>query len=459
KEVEREAMERIRHDSLDAQAWVYLGESLLRQGSGLSAAQIFRRAHLLDPEASWVEAVNREISKSKNGHHRVDVEVLLEQKKVTVAAAILVRNEIRCIERCLRSLTDAVDEIVVIDCESTDGTREVIQSFSKVKFVTFSWIDDFAAARNAGLPHIESDWVIWVDADEVLIPEDVNNIREIAGIFDPIEYPVVLLGGVLEQLGEQTSVNYSKGRMFAMKHRLQFWGRVHEQIGDRDRGVFSEGLTSKPVLIRFNHDGYMPDVMQSKKKLERNLKLLEIMLDEEPENPAWWMFYGRETLGTGDVDKALTVLKEANHVAKRSLAFSRKLEILSLLITIHMSRKELDEAEAYCLEALQYRPDFPDVLFFMAQVQMQKAYQLYHSAELNIRNSKEAFNKYRGSVSPDRNILAWKADLALADIARLVGKPANAKPIYESLLNRHPDKNLIHKRLRQIEEQQKLLNS
>jgi hypothetical protein len=196
KEVEKKAIERISDNALDAQAWVFLGEALLRRGNGHAAAQVFKRAHMLDPEAGWVEAINREILRAENGNQRVDIEVLLDKNKVTVAAALLVRNEIRCIERCLRSISEAVDEIIVIDCESTDGTREIAQTFPKVKLVTFPWIDDFAAARNAGLQHIQSDWVIWVDADEMLIPEDVLHIREIAGIFNREEAPYILIGGV-----------------------------------------------------------------------------------------------------------------------------------------------------------------------------------------------------------------------------------------------------------------------
>ena len=66
---------------------------------------------------------------------------------------------------------------------STDDTRRIALQYPKVKVVPIVWEDNFEAARNIGLQHVQTDWVIWIDADEVLIPEDVNAIREVAGVF------------------------------------------------------------------------------------------------------------------------------------------------------------------------------------------------------------------------------------------------------------------------------------
>jgi glycosyltransferase involved in cell wall biosynthesis len=457
KKAERAALVKIGSNRLDAQAWVYLGEALLRQNSSYTASQVFNRAHLLDPVASWVEAVNHEMKRVPSGNNRIDIEVLLETKKVTVAAALLVRNEILCIERCLKSIVNSVDEIVVIDCESTDGTREFVQSFPKVKMVTFAWCDDFAAARNAGLAQIESDWVIWIDADETLLAEDGDNIREIAGIMENEPLPFVLIGGVIEQIGERTSINYTKGRMFALKHNLRYWGRVHEQIGPSSGDRWTPDLLFKQVLVRFYHDGYSPEIMKDKNKLERNLHLLEMMLEDEPDNPAWLLYYGRETHGTGNVDKAVEILKLANEKAKLYPTFARRVEILMMLAVIHINAKELEEAKEYCQEALELRPDFPDALFYMGQIEINLAHRLYQSAELHLRQAKQVSHTYRGVVSPDRNISNWKADIALGDIARMVGKPADAKNIYESIQKRVPNSSesgkLALQRLNLIEEQ------
>lgn len=452
-EAEALAIDWIRAHQHDAQAWVYLGEALLRQGNGQMASRVFRRAHMLDPEAAWVQSVNAELAKARSGYTRTDIETLLDVKKVTVAAALLVRNEIRCIERCMRSLQHAVDEIVVVDCQSTDGTAEFVRAFPNTKVVSFEWCDDFAAARNAGLPLIESDWVVWVDADETLLPEDVANIRQVAGLYDESPVPVVVICGILELMGNKQAVNYAKGRMHPMKRGLQFWGRVHEQIGS-ERGIYETQLLGKTALIRFHHDGYSPAVMQDKKKLERNLRLLAMMREEDPGNPAWWLYSGRETLGTGDAEQALVFLRKANELAAVQPKFARRLEIMMLLISIHMARKEWDEAEACCLEAQALDPGFPDTKYHLALIQIQKAQELYRAAERNLHASKQAGASYRGIVSADINIPLWRADVALGDMARHFGRPADAKAVYEQIAKRMPEDTaggaLVRKRLEKL---------
>jgi len=420
---EQEAIRQIRLERLHAQMWVYLGEALLRQGFGLTATKVFQRAHLLDPEASWIVAVNNELNKMPKENAHDEAEELLCKHKVTVAAAILVYNEIRCIKRCLDAIIDAVDEIVIIDCGSTDGTLEIIQAYPKVKQISFTWCDDFSAARNAGLNNITSDWVIWIDADEALIAEDKQQIREVAAVLDQADRPIVALCGVLEQLGGHTAINYAKSRMYATKYPFKFVGRVHEQIR-LDPSESSQWMKNRhiTVLIRFDHDGYSPDVLHSKNKIARNLRLLKMMLEEEPNNPAWWLFYGRETLGKGDVDQALNSLKSANERAKQQINFPRRLEILMLLINIHITREEWREAEEYCDEALRLRPDFPDALYYLAQVEIHKAQTHDYNAELLLRKIKDAAKTYRGVVSPDSNIVMVKADLALTHIAEKYGK-------------------------------------
>src|SRR5690625_3834760 len=112
---------------------------------------------------------------------------LLEVQPVSVAAAILTYNEERSIRRCIISLLDAVDEIVVLDSTSTDRTLEIARQFPKVKVIEDVHLDDdFAGKRNKGLEHIESDWVLWIDADEWLHAEDKAAIRTAAGLFHDV---------------------------------------------------------------------------------------------------------------------------------------------------------------------------------------------------------------------------------------------------------------------------------
>ena len=95
----------------------------------------------------------------------------MEQNKPLLSVGIIFKNEIRCLERCLKSFQPLREriplEIVMADTGSDDGSREVAAKYADVLF-DFPWIDDFAAARNAVLDRCSGVWHLQLDADEWL---------------------------------------------------------------------------------------------------------------------------------------------------------------------------------------------------------------------------------------------------------------------------------------------------
>src|SRR5262245_23632646 len=89
----------------------------------------------------------------------------------TISAALIVRNEAHTLARCLDSVRDAVDEIVVVDTGSADGTRDVARRFTE-RVYEFRWRCDFAAARAFSFAQATCEWVFWVDADDVVLHAD-----------------------------------------------------------------------------------------------------------------------------------------------------------------------------------------------------------------------------------------------------------------------------------------------
>lgn len=428
------AINLIKSNPIDAQAWVFLGESLLYQGYKRTAKKVLNRGWILDPQATWVNAARKSLEGIDEGIERQDIEEILKVKKVSVSAAMICKNEERCIGKCLDSLVDAVDEIVLVDTGSTDNTLNIVERYPKVKVIHFDWCNDFSAARNAALPFLESDWVLWVDADEYLLEDDKAVVKEVAGLFDDIGIqPLLRVGHYNDITPNPSSIKYDVIRMYPLKQGIKFHGRIHEQVVPTSQNFFS-----KPVRIRFLHDGYSNEIINLKNKIQRNMRLLEMMVEEEPNNPAWLLFYGRETLTSGDTEKAETILIEAEKKAKETNTFGRILEIYSILINLYLTQNRFKEAEDVCKRCLDVSPNFPNALYYLARIQMENALNEFKKAEANLKMSKESFTKYRGTVSADNDIIEWKADLLTADLKRLTGDLVTAEKIYKNLAEKHP---------------------
>lgn len=444
--------EQLAANPLSAQGWVQLGEVLLKQGCGDAARQAFERGWVLDPMAQWVPAVQQMLAKTPAGPARPEVTHLLSSKRsVTVAAAIMTRNEARCIERCVQSLQNAVDEILIIDSSSTDGTVQLVAHLPKVKVITSAaQNDDFAAKRNQALPHLNSDWVLWVDADEWLFEEDVQAVRQVAELFHD-RGQVVLNICQVNYVQGKVRPDFGIPRMFPLDRGLHYYGRVHEQVVPQDGAMYENLVLRRPVRIRLHHDGYEPDIVQLRSKINRNLRLLEMMVAEEPSNPGWFLYYGRETLASGDREKAKAILLEADRLAYETPSFGRHADILMLLGKIYMSENNYEDAIRVCSHVQKLQPDYPDASYHLARAQMKQAAELLQKAERNLTHAKQSFQSYRGIVAADESIKDWRVDLALADLTAISGKNAAAKAKYEALLVRHPELTPVRDRLARME--------
>ena len=109
-------------------------------------------------------------------------------KKVTATCVVLTYNEERCIKRCLEHIIEVFDEVIVIDTGSNDCTKELILEFEnkKLKLFDFEWCDDFSKVRNFGISQANSDWIVFIDADEIFQTNDKDKLYEVLSLFDNI---------------------------------------------------------------------------------------------------------------------------------------------------------------------------------------------------------------------------------------------------------------------------------
>lgn len=188
--------------------------------------------------------------------------------KKTLGLVMIVKNEERCLDKCLKAVRNLVDEIYITDTGSVDKTVEIAKKY-KAHISHFDWIDDFAAARNFSLEQSDCDWNLVLDADEYLIEGKRKDIDKFICDNNAIGY-IQLLNAYKESDGELSKSKICIPRV--MPKGVKYCGAIHEQVDSDLKGVI--------LPLVFEHDGYLQDG-----KGERNLNILLQQLNEEPNNP------------------------------------------------------------------------------------------------------------------------------------------------------------------------------
>lgn len=187
-----------------------------------------------------------------------------------IALVMIARDEARCIERCLASARAWVDEMWVLDTGSTDATAQIAARCG-ARVAHFTWVDDFAAARNAALALTDADWCLVLDADEWIVRggETLAALRSQAPAF-------------IGQISVASSFDAGQGSAGeapswlprVLPRGVRYEGRVHEQP--------QSDLPRQRLPLRVGHDGYLGAQMAHKQG--RNEHLLQLALAAQPDD-------------------------------------------------------------------------------------------------------------------------------------------------------------------------------
>ena len=443
---------------VSAQLWVFLAESLEQLNEPSSAWKAYDRAWLLDPQASWIDTVRARLLRYRVGEIKPWLKKLLSVPSVTVSAALIVKNEERIIGQCIERLRPAVDEIVVVDTGSTDNTMNILRD-SGIHPYAFDWNDDFSAARNYALTKVSGDWVLCVDADELLLQEDIECPRIVAGLLNDSTPPSICRVGILNKVGNSILPIFDMSRFFPTRFGLRFWGRIHEQIGPPEGGIFAAGYPRPAVRIRFEHDGYQMEVVNSKSKMERNIRLLRASINDDPDDIVSWGFLGRELLFTGHTDEAIEALSRTESLLDQHPNYGMTSVVRMLLINALLVKDRLEEAMDVANRVSKSDPSFPDVWYSKGKVEMSLALKYLQSAHASFEMAINAMPTYRGMLSFDPEIAQWKALAALGDVAKMNGNLVEARRFYRQAKISCPGNDVLEHQLKFIEDQQKGLDN
>jgi len=186
----------------------------------------------------------------------------------TLSLCMIVKNETGNIAECIRSVKPVVDEIIVVDTGSVDNTREIAEKLG-AKVFEFPWIDDFAAARNESIRHATGDYILWLDADDRISPEDRKRLKLLKERLLFSRDMACMLRILNQKTDGETAVSYQL-RIFPNVKGACFEGCVHEQIAPSLNRL---GIKVVEEDVHILHTGY-EDEETIKAKAERNLHIL-----------------------------------------------------------------------------------------------------------------------------------------------------------------------------------------
>ncbi|GAU67996.1 glycosyltransferase [Streptomyces sp. NBRC 110611] len=211
-----------------------------------------------------------------------------------ITAVILTCDEEETVGHCIEALAADVDDVLVIDSGSQDDTLRIVRETSlPTRVIQSPWADDFALQRNVAFDHVTEGWIVMVDADEILDPASSGDLRRCLSALD-----TVVPQSDLVVCPHITDVNDSGGvyrdlpRALRAGTALRYRGRIHERPYDQDGNQPPTAFAG----IHFTHHGYRPEVIESKEKLRRHSRLLDICRGEEPHNPKWLFYQTRAEL-------------------------------------------------------------------------------------------------------------------------------------------------------------------
>jgi len=429
----------------------YAGVAMYELWSLDAARALFQAAQRLDPELPYLQrnlaGIRRRRRSAGRGRRplhgalpglaRRANAVSARAKPVsglTLSLCMIVRDEEEMLPRCLAAVAPAVDEIIVVDTGSTDRTIEIAHSFG-ARVIEREWTGSFADARNVSFDAASGDWIMYLDADEVLISDDVDRLRALTGRTWREAFYLAetnFTGGE----GDGTGISNKALRVFRNRPHYRFEGRLHEQIAHHLPAYVPERLEYTP--IRIEHYGYLGAVRDAKEKSRRNIELLRIQQAESPATPFLHFNLGSEYAAIGDHRAALSELERAwamiqdedggdGHEFTPSLV-ARRVKALRLC-----GRPEDSIAAAQA--GLKQFPGFTDLVFEQAM------------ASMEVAREAEAISFYRRCMemgdAPARygstiGIGTYLPRLALAALHLHRGELDGARELLDWCLREHP---------------------
>ncbi|MBV8639541.1 MAG: glycosyltransferase [Candidatus Eremiobacteraeota bacterium] len=355
------------------------------------------------------------------------------QKPAGLSLCMIVKNEERFLEQCLRSVQGIVDEICIVDTGSTDRTIEIAKRFG-ARVEVREWRNDFAWARNEAIAMATRRWVFMLDADEELKPESVGALQLLKNAPAHTTGVWVRCYNKSDDYRGTGDMSHVLVRLFPNDERIRFRGMIHEFVTLDDS---RDGLAAVMAPISIVHHGYLKDVVESRNKAQRNFEIVEAAARANPDDPYAWFNVGSTAFLMRNYDRAreaLEKMRALNGGVLRGFIANG----YSILAEVYSDKLgDAKKGEEVALGALQFSPRYANAHFQLGKALV---------AQGRLDDARAAFleaiedGKYTNQqFVVDDQVSIWKAHSEIGSTYVMQGDEASAIAWFRKGLINAPD--------------------
>jgi glycosyltransferase involved in cell wall biosynthesis/tetratricopeptide (TPR) repeat protein len=277
----------------------------------------------------------------------------------TISLCMIVRDEAEVLERCLQSAAGIAEEIIVVDTGSTDDTVAIAER-NGARVAHFEWVDDFSAARNYSFELATMEYILWLDADDVVLPEQRERLLELkARLASDVYY--IRYDYAQDGYGQSVCLLYRE-RLVRNRPDIRWLDPVHEFLSTANCTVERVDIT---ITHRRTSEGCERD-------RGRNLRMLRRAVErpEYRENPRARCYLARELQDCGEVGEAVDAWKRFLEIAPaggedRALALARLASCYLLLGNGERKSEYRGLAREACRESWRIAPHRAEAAYLL----------------------------------------------------------------------------------------------
>lgn len=271
---------------------------------------------------------------------------------ITLSLCMIVKNEEACLSRCLDSAAGAADEIIIVDTGSSDRTVEIAKKYTD-KVYSFEWIDDFSAARNFSFSKASMDYCMWLDADDVILKNDLEQLKALkASLSADTDIVMMRYNTAFDEAGNPLFIYYRERIIRNNSH--YFWqGEIHEAIVPSGNIIYSQAaVTHKKETVS---------------DPERNLRIFEKMISEHKIlSPREKFYYARELYYHKQFNKAISVFNDFLNSDKAWT--ENKIDACRILADCYIAENDAKSAMSVLSRSLTYDSPRAEICCKLAEI-------------------------------------------------------------------------------------------